>query len=305
MLSATLLAGIGLFCAPAEITGKGQAVVRDLLRPGQVTVFVAREWTRDRYEAIRNRFLSRNEEPNTSAAVAVNDQQLQVLRAENAWLREQLTAAKSATQSAHSTDPLVVPEIVEARVLGQETLQRAHKSYRSLLGVGEQQGVDTSSLVLAGGGPQIDLGQEAGLAADHLILAGRAVVGKVAQVGRFTSTLLPITDKQYRGLARLARPAGSGLEFGAEGILEGDGGEACRLNFIQSTEPVSVGDSIYTVSADGSFNVPLLYGTVVEADLPAGAPHWTIRVKPAADFSKLRKVEIVRTAVNPLRLNAH
>lgn len=305
LLTASLLTGIGLACAPDEVKTTLRTTVRDLLRPGQMAVTGGREWTSNHYESFRIRWLAAEPPSGLGTDDKIRDERLRQLQAENVWLREQLRHSKSVAGAIRSTEPLLVPDVVEARVLGTETVQRLRRAARSILGSGGRDGIEGAALVLAGKSSQIDVGEDSQLHVDHLILAGCTVAGKVGEVGRYTSTLLPITDKQYRGLARLARSAGSGLEFGAEGILEGDGGDGCRLNFIQSTEPVSVGDSLYTSVTDGSLSVPLLYGTVVAAELPPGAPHWSIQVKPAADLSKLRRVQIVRTQPNPLRLNAH
>ena len=57
------------------------------------------------------------------------------------------------------------------------------------------------------------------LAAGDAVYAGRIVIGKIAEVGRFSSTLRLVTDSGYSGRARLARRTSQGLVFGAEGTL--------------------------------------------------------------------------------------
>ncbi|GIS61772.1 MAG: hypothetical protein CM1200mP2_39970 [Planctomycetaceae bacterium] len=37
---------------------------------------------------------------------------------------------------------------------------------------------------------------------------------------------------------------------------------------------------------------PMLYGTVVRAELPKGAPHWKIRIRPAINLEELQNVEV-------------
>lgn len=306
LLAIALLAGGGLLCAPQEQTDRLQAVVRDALRPGQIAVQNSIDWCERQQPYLTSRWRGTSSTPLPTVSRDAFEERLQRLQAENASLREQLRRRSSSANSRfQTTEPLFAPDLVEARVLGEESLQRFQSQARKLLAAGEQNGIDPASLVIASKSSQVDLGSDSGMQADQIVLAGRAVVGRISQVGKLTSTLLPVTDARYRGLARLARPMGAGFDFGPEGILEGDGTDTCRLNFIQSTEAVSPGDQIYTAAADGGQLVPLLYGTVVQADLPAGAPHWNIRVKPASQGMTLRTVHIIRTKLNPTRLNAH
>jgi len=120
-----------------------------------------------------------------------------------------------------------------------------------LLGAGDRAGITESALVLDDTRPLVDLGDDTGLSPGDAVYAGRVVIGKIAEVGRFSSTLRMVTDSEYSGRARLARRTSQGLVFGAEGTLVGDGSDLCRLKHI--SDPVNVGDEVVTGGTDGRF----------------------------------------------------
>lgn len=307
-LLAALLVGLGLGCAPRAWADLLRATVRDALQPGQRLARQAEDWCLQAW----NRTAAPG--PGITASLSapqhdfISQARLQQLEAEVALLRNRLQQATHQLQSGQpprTTAPLILHELTEARVLGTETVQHFTAIRSPLLSVGVQQGITESDLVLAAHLPHLDLGRDARLQPDQVVLAGRTLVGRISQVGKYSSTFLPITDEKFRGLAQLARRAELGFELGASGILEGAGSHGCRLNFIQSTEPVSVGDSVYSAPRDGSEPGPFLYGKVVSAKLLPGAPHWTIEVAPATDLSQLREVQVVSPRINSARLAAH
>jgi cell shape-determining protein MreC len=158
-------------------------------------------------------------------------------------------------------------------------------------------------LVLDSNVALLDQGTDSGLAPDLPVFAGSCVIGKLQHVGRWSSTWLPLTDKRFRGRARLARLTSAGLVFKGEGVLVGNGKEGCVLTKISSTEePVSEGDEVFSLETPGGFETPLFYGTVTRAELAAGATHWEIDVRPAVDPRVARAVCVVRPQVNPKRL---
>jgi hypothetical protein len=73
-----------------------------------------------------------------------------------------------------------------------------------------------------------------------------------------------------------------------------------RVRRVDVTEPVAVGDAVYTASGLGIVRQPLLYGLVVRVERPVGAAHWEIWMKPAFD-SEPESVVVLRTQINPAR----
>ena len=88
--------------------------------------------------------------------------------------------------------------------------------------------------------------------------AGRVVIGKIAEVGRFSNTPGERHRFNYSGRAWLARRTSRGLIFGRRD-LSGDGSDLCRLSI---ADPVNVGDEVFTGGTDGSVPLPMYHGTV-------------------------------------------
>lgn len=237
-----------------------------------------------------------------SIVTAGSQRRIRALEAEVARLREELDRRRGDEAGAFPArpgEPLVVPDLLAATVLGEESaaLWRAGK----LLDRGSAAGVSESSLVLESDAPLVDQGQDSGLEAGQPVFAGRTVLGRIARVGKYTSTLQLVTDPQFRGLARVVRKSDRGVAFGPRGILEGDGGGACRLKFVEATAAIAVGDAVYTDDLEGLLPAPAYYGRVVEAELAEGAAHWTIRVEPAVPQRAPREVHVLRRVANPAR----
>lgn len=304
-VSAAIAIALGL--APRSLQEVVRATVRDVALPG---VRAVSQWT-DRAAPLfaewRSRLLAApGTDPapagDSNGSLAESQRRIRALEAEVARLREELDRRRGDSTVAlpvRAGEPLVVPNLLAATILGEEaaSLWRAGK----LLDRGAAAGVSESSLVLEAEGPLVDQGADAGLAAGQPVLSGRSVIGRIARVGRWTSTLQPVTDPQYRGLARIVRRSEQGVAFGPRGILEGDGSGLCRLKFVDATAAVAAGDEVYTDDLNGLLPAPAYYGRIVKAELGPGAAHWEIRVEPAGIASDAREVAILRRVANPAR----
>ncbi|MGE5192487.1 MAG: rod shape-determining protein MreC [Deltaproteobacteria bacterium] len=298
------LLGAGLMFVPADTTRPVRALVRDALCPGQsallAVVRCSRAWVSGLGHSVHRADRAGNLDDELQAARLENRRlELQVAR-----LREQvekLAQEQGLTPAAGSPLPLVTPRLVAARVLGEETA--ALWRGRKLLSVGAAGEIAESALVLDDARPMVDLGADASLSVGDATYAGRIVIGKIAEIGRYNSTLRLVTDPAYSGRARLARRTSRGLVFGAEGTLVGDGSDLCRLRHI--ADPVNVGDEVFTGAVDGLIPLPMYYGKVVRAELAPGANEWSVWVKPAANGERLESVLILRRAVNPDRILAN
>jgi len=288
-------AGVALSLVPPEAAARWRGIVHDVLRPGQTVVVVAI----DSVKAMTH-------PAGDPSKVVTESPELAEARQEKERLAVQLAVLQQRSQrerqmpSGESTEPLFVPDLVEARVLGAETatLWRSRK----LLGAGTSQGVMESALVLQGERPLVDLGAGFQVAVGDAVYAGRCVLGKIAEVGKYTSSVQAITDSGFSGRARLARRSSRGITFGSEGTLVGTGGNLCRLRHI--TEPVNVGDEVYTGGTDGLLPFPMYYGRVVRAELEATGVEWSIDVEPAAVLDRFDRVQILRLTFNSGRILA-
>ncbi len=203
--------------------------------------------------------------------------------------------------SASASEALLRSAVVEARVLGP--LAQAWLVERRHIDRGRRAGVQDGALVLALS-PVLDRGRDAQLAADHFVMAGGRVWGRVQRTGECTSEVRRVTDEGYRDLVTLHSIKNtSSTTVAPRGILEGSGGPLCRVRLVSADEPVSVGDVVASAAAQGYCDGLLVYGDVVRAECPAGASHWDVWVKPALDPSEVPQVvSVLRIEFNPARV---
>lgn len=282
------------------------ALIRDNVRgvfvPGQKLMLAAR----DRFRSTATAFLSEQ--------LAEQQRELEDLKAELAEInrrerRARLIATNALQQVADlrqqpesievaATQPLFASRAIEARVVGHELIG-LWKSKR-LLDQGTRDGVQDDQWVLDRSGLKLDQGEDASLVPGLMVFAGRSVVGRVSEAGKFVSAVELITDRGFRAKAAVGRASGVGLSFSSAGLLEGDGGGQCRLTQLPANETVAVGDGVYTVPRDVGIEAPLLFGRVIS--VTPGALHWDVIVKPEAESSSLRTVQVMTTGFNPQRL---
>jgi cell shape-determining protein MreC len=290
------VAGVALSLIPPEMAARWRSIVRDALRPGQAILLVAFDSAKP--------FIHTRDEANDPTD---EQTQLEQARHENRQLAVQLAVLRQRAlrvremPSGESSEPLIVPSLVEARVLGEETA--ALWRGRKLVGAGTSQGVLESALVLQDERPLVDLGGSYQVATGDAVYAGRCVIGKIAEVGKYSSSVQLISDSGFSGRARLARRSSRGLTFGSEGTLVGTGNKLCRLRHI--SEPVNVGDEVYTGGTDGMLPFPMFYGRVIRAELEATGAEWSIDVEPAAAIDRFDRVQVLRLNVNSGRILAN
>ena len=98
------------------------------------------------------------------------------------------------------------------------------------------------------------------------------------------------------------RPMAGRPGLGRKGFWRGPASRWPGVRHVDVTEPVAVGDAVYTASGQGILPQPLLYGFVVRVQRPVGAAHWEIWMKPALD-SEPESVVVLRTQLNPARVD--
>jgi hypothetical protein len=287
---------------PHDATRWLRSAVRDTLLPGQAAVNLAWLGAQRALEAGPAETALRARMRELEAQLRQERQQNRQLLLEAARLRERLADVQlaGAEPAGRGSAPLLVPQLVEARWLGTG----ANSSWRSLFLVdaAAAQGVAESAWVLERPGPFVDLGSAEGLASGDQVLAGRIVVGKIAEVGRYVSTVLKVTDPNFSARARIYRRTSAGLVAGPEGTLSGDGTPLCRLKHVG--EPVNAGDEVFTSEEGRTTMAPLYLGRVARAEPGANEREWNISVQPAARPTQ-QEVHILRLSLNPRRLLAN
>jgi len=304
VITAVLMLASGLlYFAPEGVSTRIHASTADLFRPGQeiarqvsLGLADALAATQTRAEKSRRRELER-----MRGQLAEERQRNAALKLQLVEAAEQQARQARLPSAIRSLPPLTSPALVPARILGDVLAERWR--HGKLLDRGTAEGIQESDLVLKSADPLVDLGQDASLSPEDALLLGRCVIGKVERVGKWTSTVLMLTDARYRGRAQLVHEVQGGYVYGARGILEGQGTETCRLTGISSAEAVAVGDAVYTMPQEGT-PTPLYYGEVIEARLLESGTEWLVLVRPAPLPTHLDEVQILRSTVREDRLSA-
>jgi cell shape-determining protein MreC len=298
-----LAAAAGLYFAPAQVADRLRARAVDAAAP----------WARLAQSTSARVQLAiaswqPTERPGTAATdngpseLALWKNRCRQLQIEQALLREKLNRLERTAAYPFRPargQPLVVPDLLEAGVVGHETAVRWRSG--AFLDKGAADGLVEDALVLEAGATVLDQGRDTGIAVDQPVYAGRVVVGKIARVGRWISSVQPVTDGAYRAMAQLYRRTPDGMVAGPQGILVGQNGPRCRLTLIEATAAVSEGDEVYTAVGEDTFPYPMYYGSVVKAELKPGALEWDVWVQPASTDER-RRVAVLRQKINPARL---
>jgi rod shape-determining protein MreC len=131
----------------------------------------------------------------------------------------------------------------------------------------------------------IDKGENEGLARDMAVVTADGIVGKVLQVFPSVSQVLLIND-QSSGVGAILEKSR------LQGVLKGTANGEVVLERLMSDEQVEPGETILTSGGDQIFPKGLPVGTV--AHVGGGKDLFlTIRVRPAANLSKLEEVLVV------------
>jgi cell shape-determining protein MreC len=302
-----LAVALGLLIVPRAWSDSTRTLVLDATLPGQRLVQNLRGWpgaTWDRWSQTAD-----NSREVEALQTQLDEWKLRYrrLEIESAALRAELANIEQNGVAAYSGEPgkpLLVPQLLEATVLGEEFPALWSAGY--FVDRGSAAGVVETSLVLDNAHLKVDQGTESRLESGQPVYAGRAVVGRVALVGRYMSTIRRVTDADYRGLAQIIRQTSQGRQFGPQGELEGCGeDQPCRLTRIAATEQVRVGDEVYTAGRDTLLPSPMYYGTIVRVEHRPGEECWDIDVEPAARNIELQSVQILRQRVNTERVLAN
>jgi cell shape-determining protein MreC len=302
-LALGLVASVAVMLFPERWTGRMKAAAAAALRPGQVFARTIRGCVGNAAAGLRSHW-------HTVAQIDQSQKLIEDLREQNRRLAAVLEAERGRQlcpvpdPNADAARQLLKPGWIEARVLGRQAqsfLQRQH-----LLDVGSRAGVQPGALVADELPRVIDLGGDAGIEAGHLVASQGRVWGKVVEAGACTSVVRSVAEPGYRDVVRLAAsPAeGAPLRFGPQGVLEGSGQPLARVRLVEATEPVAIGDLVYSETGRGILPVPLLYGRVVRLERPVGAAHWEIWMEPAFRTDQPERVAVLRAELNPLRVAA-
>ena len=132
----------------------------------------------------------------------------------------------------------------------------------------------------------IDAGSNVGITPDMPVVDGAGIIGQVAVVSATTSYVRQITDPEFQVSALLQSSR-------TRGILRGSLDGSLHLEYIPSTETVSVGDIVVTSGLGGVYPTGLLIGTVANVAETSKSLYYDITVTPAANVENQEEVFVV------------
>jgi rod shape-determining protein MreC len=131
----------------------------------------------------------------------------------------------------------------------------------------------------------IDKGSRDGVRPDMAVITADGIVGKVLRVFRTTSQVLLVND-QTSGVGAILEKSR------LQGVLRGTPLGEVVLEKVMSDEAVQPGEKVVTSGGDQIFPKGLAVGTVTKVS-PGAELFLNIRVKPAADLSRLEEVLVI------------
>lgn len=131
----------------------------------------------------------------------------------------------------------------------------------------------------------IDKGTRDGVRPDMAVITAEGVVGKILRVFKSTSQVLLVND-QTSGVGAILEKSR------LQGVLRGTPLGEVVLEKVMSDEAVQPGERVVTSGGDQIFPKGLAVGTVTKVS-PGSELFLNIRVKPAADLSRLEEVLVI------------
>jgi rod shape-determining protein MreC len=131
----------------------------------------------------------------------------------------------------------------------------------------------------------LDRGSSSGVEHRQAVLAPDGVVGRVIKVFPRSALVLLVTDRSSGVDAIVQRTRD-------QGIVQGRGGAACELKYLDRSAEVEVGDQVVTSGMGGGFPKGVWIGQVSGVDR-GGDLFQSVDVRPSAALDRLEEVWVV------------
>ena len=141
----------------------------------------------------------------------------------------------------------------------------------------------------------INKGSNDGITSNMSVVNADGLVGRIHQVGLNYSTVISIIDPRSSIAALISRTRDNGM---LQGRTEKDeDGVECRMTYIANLGNIKVGDRVYTSGLDSQFPKGIYIGNVTAVSRSANSGDKYAVVQPAADFSAIEHVFVLREMV--------
>ena len=139
----------------------------------------------------------------------------------------------------------------------------------------------------------LDKGANDGIKWGMPVLNAAGVVGRIVEVYPDYAKVLLLIDRASAVDALVQRNR-------LRGILNGVGASRCFLRYIHKNQDVQVGDVILASGLGGVFPRGMVLGTVTAVDKKVPGLFQEVEVEPAADYTRLEEVLVVKTVQSVL-----
>jgi rod shape-determining protein MreC len=138
----------------------------------------------------------------------------------------------------------------------------------------------------------IDVGSEAGVKRDSVVICGNGLVGRVISVDKGWARVVSITDENNRiGFQVTEQKDGKNVNF--LGLCSGDGEGNMKGNLIDEEGFAKEGDEVITSGLGGIYPAGITVGTVTKTEYTKKNQLMEITIEPAAYFKGLKKVVVL------------
>lgn len=183
--------------------------------------------------------------------------------------------------------------VLNTRILATQEAILANERLKKLLELKDAIGVPTlaASVVGEDGSPWfrtliIDRGEQDGLREGMAVIASGGVVGQLVKVAKESSRVLLLTD-HASGIAAIVQRSR------ARGVVKGQGGNRCSLEFTVREDDVKVGDVVITSGIGQIFPKGYPIGEVTMVKKGDYGIFQTIEVRPTVDLMRIEEVLII------------
>jgi rod shape-determining protein MreC len=138
----------------------------------------------------------------------------------------------------------------------------------------------------------IDVGSEAGIARNSVVICGAGLVGRVISSDKGWARVVSITDENNRiGFQVAEKKDGADVDF--LGLCSGDGEGDLSGNLLDEEGFARVGDEVVTSGLGGIYPAGITIGKVTKAEYTKRSQLMEVTIEPAAYFKGLKKVVVL------------
>ena len=147
----------------------------------------------------------------------------------------------------------------------------------------------------------INRGQNDGISVNMAVVNGDGLIGRVSEVGYNYAKVVSIVDPRSSVAALIGRTRDNGMLQGQ--TTSNSEKSECYMYYISNIGNIKVGDEVYTSGLDSRFPKGLYIGSVTAVSRSADSSDKYVVVQPAAEFSSIEEVFVLRQQVETIDEN--